>query len=159
MTGQHEIPLYKTLQTLLDLDPSTLSRSKRRACLDTPMTRLQGHDVVRLETTDQRAVGAKAAERHLEMNLIPPNMDRRAFVPLAARPAVAGAGHEIAKLVVTMVLPDHDLAAGQPHVRKVARIVDRRLIATVEAIDVRVHDAHRFRQRIAHRWPSPSLIS
>src|SRR5476649_2924528 len=97
------------------------------------------------------------------MHLLSADMDRRAFVPLAARPAVAGAGHEVAKLVVAMILPDHDLAAGQPHVRKVAGGVDRRLVATIEAIDIGVHDAHRFRQgtseRIAHRWPSPSLIS
>src|SRR5262249_17623905 len=59
----------------------------------------------------------------------------------------------------TLVLPDHDLAAGQPDMRKVAGIVDRLLVAMVEGADVVIHGAHGRFQGIAHRWPSPTLIS
>jgi len=108
------------------------------------MAVLAGDDVDRLEFAEQRAVAAEAAELDLEMDLVRPDMDRRALVPLAARPAVAGARAEIVELVFAALLPDHDLAAGDPHMREVAGGIDRDLIAPIEPRHVGVEHGQRF---------------
>src|SRR6185312_11842003 len=131
---------------------------KRRARLNAPMPRLEGDDVDRLEAADHRAVGAETAELHLEMDLVGADVDRRALVPLAARPAVTGPRHEIAELVVAVVIPDDDLAAGQAHMGEVAGVVDGGLVAAVQPRHIVVEGAERLFQRIAHRWPSPTLM-
>src|SRR5689334_17306483 len=114
--------------------PSCLRRSgrERRAGLYAPVAVLTGHDVDRLEAAEQRAVAAEAAELDLQVDLVRAAMHRRPLVPLAARPAVAGAGAEVLELVVAALLPNRDLAAGDPHVREVAGGVDRDVIAAIE---------------------------
>src|SRR5436305_1125599 len=101
---------------------------------------LPGHDVDRLEFAQQRAVLAEAAELDLEMDLVGADMDRRALVPLAAGPAIAGAGAEIVELVRAALLPDRDLAAGNPDMREVAGRVDRDLVTAIEPRHVGVED-------------------
>src|SRR6185436_20726583 len=96
------------------------------------MAILAGDDVDRLERADQRAVGAETAELDLQVDLVRPDMDRRALVPPAARPAVAGPRPEVVEPVVAAIVPDHHLAAGDPHVREVAGGVDRDLIAMID---------------------------
>src|SRR6266404_6364501 len=77
-------------------------------------------------------------------------MDRRAFVPAALRPAFAGPGAEIIQPVVTALVPDRDLAAGQPHMRKIVARIHPRLVTAVESGHERVEDGKRLGQRIAH---------
>src|SRR4029453_7765900 len=100
ITGQHVIPSVK--QTFSQTEPSepglrttSCSVRVRRARLYSPMTVLPRDDVDRPEAADQRAIRLPTAERDLQMHLVRPDMDRRALVPLAARPAAAGARHEI----------------------------------------------------------------
>src|SRR5580704_10933070 len=114
------------------------------------MAVLKGHDVNRLEAADQRSIRPPAAERHLQMHFVRPDMDGRALVPLASRPAVAGPRPKIRELVVAVVRPDDDLAARQPHVRKIAGGVDRRFIAAIETRHIGVEHSRRFLQGITH---------
>src|SRR4030088_1337694 len=114
------------------------------------MTILKGHDVNRLEAADQRSTPPPAAERDLQVHLVRSDMDGRTLVPLAPRPAVARPGPENLELVVAVVWPDDDLAAGDPHMREIARRVDGGFIATIETRHVDIEHSHRFLQGIAH---------
>ena len=68
-------------------------------------------------------------------------------------PAGAQTPIKIGELVVAVIVPDDDLAAGQPHMRKIARRIDGRFVAAVEAVHVGVEHRYRFLQRIAHLLP------
>src|SRR5262245_8693361 len=84
------------------------------------------------------------------MHLVLADMDGRAFVPGAVMPAVAGPGAEIGELVVAAVLPDSDLAGGQPDMREMASRIDGSLIAAIEARHVVVEASQGRFQRVAH---------
>src|SRR5690349_1365310 len=88
------------------------------------------------------------------MHLVGADMDRRALVPAALRPTIAGAGAEVGKLVVAALLPHHHLAAGNPHMREVAGGVDRDLVTVIDARHIGVHHGHRFLQgNVGHCGP------
>src|SRR6266851_4594980 len=108
----------------------TSSGRKTRSRLYAPMPVLAGYDVDRLEAPDQRFIRPPTAERDLQVHLVRSDMDRRALVPLAPRPAVARPGQEVLELVIAVFRPNHDLATREPHMRKIARRVDGGFIAT-----------------------------
>src|SRR5260370_6777042 len=111
----------------------TSSGRKTRSRLYAPMPVLAGYDVDRLEAPDQRFIRPPTAERDLQVHLVRSDMDRRALVPLAPRPAVARPGQEILELVVAVFRPNDDFAASDPPMRKNTRRVDGRLLAPLYA--------------------------
>src|SRR5260370_27069309 len=101
------------------------SGRKTRSRLYAPMPVLAGYDVDRLEAPDQRFIRPPMAERDLQVHLVRSDMDRRALVPLAPRPAVARPGQEILELVGAVFPPNDDFVARDPHMRKITRPGDR----------------------------------
>src|SRR5262249_30228978 len=126
------------------------SGRETRSRLDAPMPLLPRDDVDRFVTAELGAVLAPAAELDREVDLVRPDLDRRALLPLAVRPALAGAGLKILALVVAGRLPDGPLAARQTDVREKEAGIHARLVAAIKGGHEGIEHGESLPERIAH---------
>src|SRR5262249_17295875 len=114
------------------------------------MPLLPRDDIDRFVPAELGAVLTPAAELDREVDLVRPDVNGRALLPLAARPAFTGRGVKIVALVVARGLPGGALAAARADVRKEEAGIPARLVAAIEGGHEGIEHRESFLERIAH---------